>query len=108
GGVVFLHLLLALAGLGIVRARTLLGFVPSGWGTVVAGAAFLALGISLRRREKYARALWIWSALSLAYTCEWCLGAPFVRGDRWNRMAASALVAVPLGAWFAAPIVSGA
>src|SRR5207244_7757464 len=79
GGVVFLHLLLAMTGLGVVRARTLLGIVPSGWGTVVAAAALLGLASALRKREKYANALLICCALSIGYTCEWSLGAPRIR-----------------------------
>ncbi len=108
GGVVYLHLLLALTALGIVRARTLLGIVPSGWGTVVAGAGLIGIALVLRRRQKYATALLLWSALSLAYTCAWTLGAPFVRADRWNRMAAAAFVAVPLAAGFFPAATSGA
>src|SRR5439155_21169584 len=73
GGAIFVHLLMILLGLGIVRARTILGIVPSGWGTVAAGAGLLGLAVALRRREKYANALLIWSGLSLGYTCEWCL-----------------------------------
>jgi hypothetical protein len=108
GGVVYLHLLLGLVALGVVRARTLLGIVPSGWGTVLAGAALVAAALLVRRRQKYAFALLVWSALSLGYTCVWALGAPFVRADRWNRMAAAALVAVPLAAQFFPEITSGA
>jgi hypothetical protein len=108
GGVGFLHVLLALAALAAVRARTILGIVPSGWGTIVAGAALLGLGITLRRRDKYARALWLWSSLALGYACARSVGTSFVLNDRWSQMAVAALVAVPLGAWFAAPVVSAA
>jgi hypothetical protein len=108
GGVVFLHLLLALAALGAVRARGLLGIPSTGWGSVLAGAVLIGLSLALRRREKYARALLLWSALALASTCARALGAPFVRADRWNRMAAAALVAVPLAARFFPAATSGA
>ena len=106
GSPVHLHLLLAVGGLAIVRVRTLLGIEPTGWGTVVAGAALLGLAVALRRRERYARALFLWSALALGSTCAWALGPPFVRPERWTRMAAAALVGIPLGAWFVAPLIT--
>lgn len=100
GGVVFLHLLLAVVALAVVRARTLLGIVPSGWGAPIAGAALLTAGILLRKRERYARVLFLWSGLALAYTAEWSVsGGTALFQIRYGRLALAALAAVPLAPW---------